>query len=106
MGVQQMPYRSDFLPTRPPFKCSGVAMKYAQCYQYLRMCAIFTNWVTVVQSKRNGMPRAYLVVDDADRLIVEVPYTFPESDTESCNLNTPASNEELDSVKARYLVGG
>ena len=80
-------------------------MKYAQYYQYLRMCAIFTNWVTGVQPKRNDTLIAYLVVDDADRLIVEVPYTFHESDTESRNLDAPASNEELDSIKARYLVG-
>ena len=69
------------------------------------MCAIFTNWVTGVQSKRNGMLIVYLVVDDADRLIVEVTYTFHESDTESRNLDAPASNEELASIKARYLVG-
>lgn len=51
------------------------------------------------------MPIAYLVVDDANRLMVEVPYTIHESDTESGKLDAPASNEELDSLKARYLAG-
>lgn len=57
------------------------------------------------KTKRNGMPIAYLVVDDANRLMVEVPYTIHESDTESGKLDAPASNEELDSLKARYLAG-
>lgn len=67
--------------------------------------AVEDNLLIGEKVKRNGKPVVYLVVDDANRLMVEVPYTIHESITESGKLDTPASNEELDSLKARYLAG-
>ena len=67
--------------------------------------AVEDNLLIGEKSKRNGMPVVYLVVDDAERLMVEVPYTIHKSETESGELDAPASNEELESLKARYRAG-
>lgn len=67
--------------------------------------AVDGNLLVGEKAHRNGMPVVYLVVDDANRLMVEVPYTIHKSETESGELDAPASNEELDSLKARYLAG-
>lgn len=67
--------------------------------------AVEGNLIVGDKVKRDGMPVTYLVLDDAERLMVEVPRTIHKSATESGGLDAPASNEELDSLKARYLAG-
>lgn len=67
--------------------------------------AVEDNLLVGDKVKRDGMPVTYLVVDDAERLMVEVPRTIHKSATVSGELDAPASNEELESLKARYLAG-
>lgn len=67
--------------------------------------AVEGNLIVGDKVKRDGMPVTYLVVDDAERLMVEVPRTIHKSATVSGELDAPASNEELESLKARYRAG-
>ena len=67
--------------------------------------AVEGNLIVGDQDKRDGMQVTYLVVDDAERLMVEVPRTIHKSATVSGELDAPASNEELESLKARYRAG-
>lgn len=67
--------------------------------------AVDGNLLIGEKTRRNNRPIVYLVVDDANRLMVEVPFPISKYDTESGELDAPASNEELDSLKARYLAG-
>lgn len=56
---------------------------------------------------RNGIPVTYLVVDDANRLMVEVPRRsmIGNTLTKNSELDAPVSDDELNTLKARYLAG-